>query len=208
MSQEAPTPTEPSLPGAASVGEGVYAYALKGDISSLQWPPEGPGTNRGFAREELVLARHILGLLVRQVKARQPVTYSALARELGWSPSVSATAALQPGGDTPLNDPAAPRFLGLPLNALGVALEGPRTPSGTIILPPLEVMVVESSPLPEGQVPGLGFYRFWRGPVDWGQMAPAAKAHATKALQEQVYACPLWGEVERILTTRNPQVLG
>lgn len=187
----------------AAMKQTVYHYALKGDISGLRWPAAWPGENKNFAEEELTLAKRILAILVAQATLRQPLFYSDLSAKLGWTPEASAIAAQGKGGDTLLTDPAAPRFLGYPLNLIGLALEGPRTTQGTIVLPPLEVLVVEKSALPACQVPGLGFYRFWKGPVDWGQMGIEAKREATTQLQEQVYACTLWDEAEKILSNQN-----
>ena len=122
-------------------------------------------------------ARKVLPLLVRQAKARQPITYERLAIQL---------------------DMPNPRNLNYPLGCVGTSLqrlaEDWREP-----IPQIQLLVVNKNT----RIPGAGIYGSVGFLDDAAALTVDQRLERVKDMQREVYAYPRWDDVLHALGLEN-----
>ena len=123
-------------------------------------------------------ARAALPLLVRQAKARKPITYGSLAKELGMP---------------------NPRHLNYPLGSIGTSLQrlGGEWKQP---IPQIQTLVVNKNT----RLPGSGIDEFMDGFAD---LSPKQQRERVKATHSKVYDYQRWDDVLRALELKNAKSL-
>ena len=114
-------------------------------------------------------ARRALPLLVRQAEVRQPISYAALAAELGMP---------------------NPRNLNYPLGSIGQTLEA-LSKSWKEDIPPIQAMAVAK----QTGLPGVGIGWFIQKKEDYGSLPKDKQQKKIDEAWSRVYAYPRWRDV-------------